>query len=231
MATSVCLTLQDDPEQYREESDHRRDHNPDASPSVQPNPKPSISKGSQLSGLRRSSLSGKWRPLSQHEFSQKRAHQKALLPAVKLLTIALQPRQQGQSQQEASHDSLPVASGASRGSAQENSNQQEAKSVMEDNVTDAQSHAGVAGAGKDVANAAAQDSSAGFSRLASMLEGLCTPQELKAHVMTACQVVDPGMGYAGVTSAIAGRLCVALPHVYLSVYLSLSYFAVEHADY
>ena len=39
---------------------------------------------------------------------------------------------------------------------------------------------------------------------APILQGLCSPQELKGHVMTACQLVDPGMGYAGITAANTG---------------------------
>lgn len=37
-----------------------------------------------------------------------------------------------------------------------------------------------------------------------ILHGLCAPQELKAHVITACQLVESGMGYAGMTAAITG---------------------------
>ncbi|KAL0044984.1 hypothetical protein WJX82_004172 [Trebouxia sp. C0006] len=33
---------------------------------------------------------------------------------------------------------------------------------------------------------------------------LCDQQQLKAHVMTACQLIDPSMGYAGTTAANAG---------------------------
>jgi len=38
-----------------------------------------------------------------------------------------------------------------------------------------------------------------------ILQGLCDQQQLKAHVMTACQLIDPSMGYAGTTAANAGR--------------------------
>ena len=41
--------------------------------------------------------------------------------------------------------------------------------------------------------------------LAPILQGLCAPQELKGHVMTACQLVEPGMGYAGIVAANTGK--------------------------
>ncbi|KAL3145734.1 hypothetical protein ABBQ32_003263 [Trebouxia sp. C0010 RCD-2024] len=39
---------------------------------------------------------------------------------------------------------------------------------------------------------------------AVILQGLCAPQQLKGHVMAACQLVEPGMGYAGITAANTG---------------------------
>lgn len=43
--------------------------------------------------------------------------------------------------------------------------------------------------------------------LLPILQALCSQPELKAHVMTACQLVDPGMGYAGCTAANTGTPC------------------------
>jgi len=39
-----------------------------------------------------------------------------------------------------------------------------------------------------------------------ILQALCEQQEMKGHVMTACQLVDPGMGYAATTAANAGNV-------------------------
>ena len=42
------------------------------------------------------------------------------------------------------------------------------------------------------------------SRGSPILQALCNQQEVKAHVMTVCRLIDPGMGYAGITAANAG---------------------------
>lgn len=49
-----------------------------------------------------------------------------------------------------------------------------------------------------------QAASTAVSPQLPILQALCSQQELKAHVMTACQLVDPGMGYAGCTAANTG---------------------------
>ncbi|KAL0040433.1 hypothetical protein WJX77_006887 [Trebouxia sp. C0004] len=41
-------------------------------------------------------------------------------------------------------------------------------------------------------------------------DALCDQQQLKAHVMTACQLIDPSMGYAAITAANAGASTYAL---------------------
>ena len=158
----------------------------------------------------RSSSSGRWRPLSQQEASQKRAHQKTLLEAVKLLSSLLSSLQSA----ELTPDSAPLfpnlavalSSTASKHLAQSMPARAAPNSPL------GETGAFCAKAATSRADSRMPNQKNPEQRVlgqiealaARILQGLCSPQELKGHVMTACQLVEPGMGYAGIAAANTG---------------------------
>ena len=218
----ILRCLQDQPDQSCEDPDSCKvseDPRAYSAPTPTNHPSPSNQsghhKGGQVSALYLSASSGRWRPLSQQEASQKRAHQRTLLEAVKLLSSSLSTLQRA----ELDPDSAPVlpnlaATICSTGfehPAQSMSARAAPNSPMNE--------AGVTGAEPvkpvtrlpNQATPGQRAPGQGESLAAPILQGLCGPQELKGHVMTACQLVDPGMGYAGITAANTGMYP---PHVH-----------------
>ena len=206
---------QDAPDQYCEGPDARKPSgNPGGHSGANPSDHLNLSsqsghrKGGQVSALYSSSSSGRWRPLSQQEASQKRAHQKTLLEAVQLLSSSLSSLQRA----ELDPDSAPplpnlaaaVPSTGFEHPAQSMSARAAPNSPMNE--------VGATGAEPvKLVTRMPNQATPGQRMLhqeetlaAPILQGLCGPQELKGHVMTACQLVEPGMGYAGVTAANTG---------------------------
>lgn len=213
---------QDEPDQYCDGPgackplEDPRAH-PGATPCAHPSPSSqSVQPKGGQTALLRSSSCGRWRPLSQQEASQKRAHQKTLLEAVKLLSSLLSSLR---------HADLRPDSAPPLRSAPSAADEHLAQSLSQGATPDSpMGKADVRGT-----HLARAPTNRAFTRLpdqatpgqrclpqqetlpqeetlaAPILLGLCGAQELKGHVMAACQLVEPGMGYAGLTAANTGR--------------------------
>ena len=195
---------------------------PGATASTHPNPSSQSGhhRGGQQSAVHRSALSGRWRVLSQQEASQKRAHQKTLLEAVKLLSNSLSSLQCAELESDSAPPPPSFAAATSSSvleyparsmSGRAASNTLEGKA----GATDANP---VKAANIRAVNTMPNQATPGQRMLghgetlaAPILQGLCGAQELKGHVMTACQLVEPGMGYAGTTAANTGMAPCAVP--------------------
>ncbi|DBA84407.1 TPA: hypothetical protein ACH3X1_006045 [Trebouxia sp. C0004] len=180
----LAEVLRDDPDQYVD----------DASPAEAPvhlpaDPlasTPSVpSKATAPPALRSSSsASGRRRILTADEVAHKRQHQKALLEAVKLLTACLKHLQ-------ASDTPPPLQT--------QSEQQQPATAELAKHDVMVKEE-----------GSRCQIASDHMHAVLIILQALCDQQQLKAHVMTACQLIDPSMGYAAITAANAGASTYAL---------------------
>ncbi len=125
-----------------------------------------------------SSASGRRRILTADEVAHKRQHQKVLLEAVTLLTACLEHLQ-------ASDTPPPLQT-------QPKQQQPATARLAKHDVMVRQE------------NSSCQLALDHMHAVLIILQALCDQQQLKAHVMTACQLIDPSMGYAGTTAANAG---------------------------
>ena len=184
----------------------------------------SFPRGAQASALSRSSSSSKWQLLSQQEAAQKRACQKPLLAAVKLLSSLLssiavsQPAEGSAADSGLASDNVTDAANCPvpRHSAQSETKRAFNKGPLDESSRDAGLLKAVSGTthSADIETAvglsehsdSGQQSGQAGALTLPILQGLCAPQELKAHVITACQLVESGMGYAGMKAAITGQL-------------------------
>ena len=126
-----------------------------------------------------SSASARRRILTADEIAHKRQHQKALLEAVTLLTACLKHLQASDTPtllQTQPEQQQPATAKLTRHAVML---RQEGSSCQ---LASDHTHA-----------------------MFIILQALCDQQQLKAHVMTACQLINPSMGYAGTTAANAGR--------------------------
>ena len=181
MFNSTACSVQDDPDQYVDDASPAEAVTHLPADSLASTPSVAIpSKASAPPALRSSSsASGRRRILTADEVAHKRQHQKVLLEAVTLLTACLKHPQ-------ASDTPLPL---------QTQSEQQQpapAKLTRHDAMVRQE-------------GSSCQTASDHTHAVLIILQALCDQQQLKAHVMTACQLIDPSMGYAGTTAANAGR--------------------------
>lgn len=197
---------------------------PGASASTHSNPSSQSGrhKGGQESALHRSSLSGRWQPLSQQEASQKRAQQKTLLEAVKLLSSSLSSLQSAELES-VSAPALSILAARTSSSVLEHPAQSTFGKAASDSPEGSASATGadpVEAVTIRAVTTMPNQATPGQRMLgqeetlaASILQGMCGPQELKVHVMTACQLVEPGMGYAGITAANTGNLMACMANI------------------
>lgn len=179
MLHSTACLVQDDPDQYVDDASRAEacTHSP-ADPLASTPSVPSQAKAlPALCSL--SSASGRRRILTADEVAHRRQHQKALLEAVTLLTACLKHLQ-------ASDTPPPLQT-------QPDYQEPASAKLAKRNVTFRQE------------SSSCQMASDHTHAVLIILQALSDQQQLKAHVMTACQLIDPSMGYAGTTAANAGR--------------------------
>ena len=195
-----CLYMQDDPDQYVDDPGPSARNAQEEHMTSKPSPSATGRTSRQSSCLQPSSSSSRTALLSPGAAARKRLHQTALLEAVKLLAASIVAIQQNTAK-------LPVA--ASDDSEDVNSvHQDTADGIPEtDQATSRNAVRSVPAA--EQYNATHLDDQckeeAAPAEKLTALKGMCSQQEMKAHVMTACQLIDPSMGYAGITAAISGE--------------------------
>ncbi len=176
---STACSVQDDPGQYVDDASPAEA--PIHSPADPLASTPSVpSKANTPPALcSSSSASGRRRILTADEVAHKRQHQKALLEAVRLLTACLKHLQ-------ASDTPPPLQT-------QPEQQQPATAKLAKHNVMVRQEGSNC------------QMASDHTHAVKIILQALYDQQQLKAYVMTACQLIDPSMGYASTTAANAGR--------------------------
>ena len=179
MSYSTACSVQDDPDQYLDDSSPAEalTHLP-ADPLASTPSAPT--KPNMVPALRSSSsASARQRILTADEVAYKRQQQKVLLEAVTLLTACLKHLQ--------ASDTPTLLQ------TQPEQQQCATAELTRHAVLLRQEHS------------SCQLASDHTYAMFIILQALCNQQQLKAHVMTACQLIDPSMGYAGTTAANAGR--------------------------
>ena len=191
--------MQDNPDQYVDDLGPTARNAQEDRMTSKSSPSANVRTRRQPSRLQSSSSASRTALLSPGAAARKRLNQTALLEAVKLLAASIVAIQQLPAD-------LPVtASDSSKnaGSIHQNTADGTPKYAQ---ATSQSPVSSVPAAEQHDARCGNQcKGEPAFAEKLTALQGMCSQQEMKAHVMTACQLVDPSMGYAGITAAISGE--------------------------